>query len=268
MANIIDSFFTFYKKPYVRIPLLILLGLILLWGIIRSCSSEMQRKDYFKIGRDVTWYPLELQGKDQNMIGFTNDLFDQIARTEGIKLEIFDVTSKSLFFGLDRGNWEGALVSIPADVFNKQKYEFSIPFYTMGYVLLAPMDSSIKSFSDISGKIIGMLKDQSLDPSIARHDAIFTPYQRMSKAMEDLYSNRLDAVIVDYVSAQRYIQGVYAKKIKMVTTPTKEDSLRLIAKKGTEGAYLIKHFNNGLEKLMKDGSYEKMLIKWSLSSAQ
>ncbi|MFA6916086.1 MAG: transporter substrate-binding domain-containing protein [Parachlamydiales bacterium] len=269
MANFsLNNIFEYYRKPFVRIPLLIILGLLVLWGILRSCSDEAMRKDYFRIGRDVTWYPLDLGGKEQNMVGFTNDLFDEISGMEDLHLEIFDVTSKSLIFGLERGNWEGALSSMPADVVNRQKYEFSKPLYILGYVLLVPIDSTIKSFDDIDGKIIGILKEQALESSIAQKDAIFTPYPRISKAIEDLSANRIDAVIIDFVSSQRYLQGVYSKKIKIVTAPSQEDSIRLVAKKGTSGAYLIKRFDVGLEKMIRDGSYEKMLVKWSLASQQ
>lgn len=269
MANFsIDKFFEYYRKPYIRIPLLIILALLVLWGIVRSCSSEAMKADYFRIGRDVTWYPLDLGGKEQNMVGFTNDLLEEISRVEKIHLEIFDVSSKSLIFGLERGNWDAALSSIPMEVFNKQKYEFSRPFYILGQVMLVTPDSTIRSFDDINGKIIGILKEQSLDPSISSKDAIFTPYPRISRAVEDLSVNRIDAVILDFVSAQRYLGGTLSKKIKIVTAPSLEDSLRLIAKKGINGAYIINHFDAGFEKLVKDGTYDKLLVKWSLAAPQ
>lgn len=264
--SVLRNVLKFYAKPIVRIPLMILLGLILLWGGLRSCSGGETPRAYYVIGRDVSWYPFDLLGKEQNMVGFTSDLIDEIEEKEKVRFEIVDVTSKSLVFGLDRGNWDAILSTMTPDAITRQRYNFSKPFYASGLVLVVRPDSPLKSFDDIHGKIIAIPKELNLDQSVAKMDAIFTPYSRISQGVEDMIANRLDAVIMDYVTAQLYAQAVFKGRIKLATTPLIADALRLVTRKTEEGAKIIKIFDTGLEKMVTDGSFAKLLNKWSLGS--
>lgn len=245
----------------------IILGFMFFLGMIRACSSNNEMANVYKVARDVGWYPLDLQGKEQNMVGFTNDLFAAISTSEQVRIELFDVSSKSLFFGLERDDWDGVLSSAVPDVFNKQRYEFSEPFYVSGFVLVVPTNSAIQTIADIQGKIVGISKEGvQLGSNFVQSNAYFTPYMRISNAVEELVSNRIDAVIMDYTAARLYVHGVFAGKLKIITKPQIEEALRLVAKKTPQGAELVKIFNSGLSKLSNDGTLEKLLIKWSVIS--
>lgn len=263
-----NSFFTklfeYYQIPKVRFSLFLLLAFLLLWGVVRSCSGNSEEEiPTYKIARDPSWYPFELQEKEHNMIGFTNDLFEAISKVENVRFEVFDVSSKSLFFGLDRGNWDGVLSSLTPDVFNQQRYLFSDPFYSNGWALVVPIKSNIKSFEDLNDKIVAV-PSTNLIGTIANQAAIFVPYANMGRALEDLDSNKLNAVLMNYVKAEVMAQGLLAGKIRVIAAPVLENSLRLVTKKTTVGTKLVTFYNNGIDKLLKDGTFAKLLQKWSL----
>ncbi len=49
--------------------------LIAILLIIKACNVTVEYLEpEYKIGRDGTWYPISLYGKEKNMLGFTNEL--------------------------------------------------------------------------------------------------------------------------------------------------------------------------------------------------
>lgn len=261
--SLLKKFSSFWKQPMVRLLVYTLGVLVIFLGMLKACSSSNETNVY-RVARDVSWYPLDLLGKEQNMVGFTNDLFEAISDLESVRIELIDASSNSLFFGLDHDNWEGILSSLQPDVNTQQRYQFSEPFYISGLVMVVQADSPIKNISEMKGKIVGMPKDAALSSTLAQSNAIFTPYPRIAKAAEDMIANRIDAIVVDYIIARLLAKGIYAGKIRIITLPQIEEALRLVAKKTPQGNQLVAIFNSGLGKMAKDGTLEKLLIKWSI----
>ena len=68
---------------------------------------------------------------------------------------------------------------------------------------------------------------------------------------------------MDILSAAAYCRDLYQGELMIVTPPQSDEGLRLVTKHNA-ATDLIKGFNKGLQKLKKNGSYEKLLDKWSL----
>lgn len=254
------------SKHYWRHRLLAPLALLLFFALVwRSCSTAMaEEKEDFLVARDTTWYPFALQGLEQNMIGFTDDLFRAISKKARMSITLVDVSSKGLLTGLDQLKWDGALSSLEPTPSNKERYIFSEPFYISGKVLIVPLHSSISSWEGIEGRVVAIEKRMSLPAEIANHQAIFTPYSSMNSALDDLVKNNVDAAIMDFAPAYVYLQSLYRDQLKIATTPLMRGGLRLVARRNPDGVRLVQHFNEGFEELRGSGQFQQLLTKWRL----
>ena len=76
-------------------------------------------------------------------------------------------------------------------------------------------------------------------------------------------THNLDGCLIPILAATSYIRDLYQGQVKIATPPLTDEGLRLVAKHNT-AQELIKKFNDGLEKMHKDGSYHELAHKWGL----
>lgn len=249
--------------------LLILLAAFIVFGV-RSCSENMwNEKRVYRIARDPAWYPLDLLGKERNMLAFSNELLVAIANEEGLQIDVETMGQENLFIGLNNEVYDAVLAALPPTQANAKIYLFSDPFYLLGPVLIVNVSSHVKSLDEMAGKSIGVLSGSSLVYKSDRFPTVLiTSYDNILTALNDLNRNLIDGVILNNLSAYNYVTGPYAGKLKIATPPLTEEGLRLIARNHPEFEELIKSFNAGLKVLEANGTYDMLLKKWGLLTLQ
>ncbi len=254
------------KKLYLSIAGGLVFAIALFWLLLRGCSAGpyLEKKTY-QIGRDSAWYPLDLRGREKAVVGFSNDLMDAIGKQEGFKAIVFEVGANALLDGLDIGNYNGVLSSLTPNPMNKKKYAFSDPFYLVGPVLIVREKSTIKSVKEMTGKILG-IESGALQVFNIREpsDVVIIPYATAAKALENLDNGVIDGVLLDALKAYVWVEGFYAGRLKVATSPLTDKGLRLITLSRPEYLKWIEEFNEGLKKVRKEGIYEQLIQKWDL----
>ncbi|MGA8163685.1 MAG: transporter substrate-binding domain-containing protein [Waddliaceae bacterium] len=248
--------------------LIVIVGLS--WLLFRFASVVPEReKILYYIGRDSTWYPLDLRGRERSMAGFANDLFQAIALEEEFNVHIFEVGANALFDGLRLGRYDGVLSHLSSNVVNQRIYHFSDPFYLIGPVLIVPEDSPVQSLGDMEGKTIGIEAGSRQVFKIPEPPNVaFVPYDSAATALDNLDKHDIDGVILDALKAYAFTEGFYLGKLKVATSPLTGKGLRLITRKDPKSLLLISRFNKGLEKLKSEGVYEQLIKKWDLTDTE
>lgn len=217
------------------------------------------------IGRDNTWFPLDLRGREMNMVGFSNDLLDAFAALVGVESRVVELGPSQLFFALERGDVEAVFSSIDQTLANQQRFLFSDPIYSLGLVLVVRSDSDIAKVEDIDGRILGIesgaLQVYNLPE---RPSTVIIPYDTLLTALEKLEDNQIDAVLVDSLRANIFIQAHYRGKLKVGTAPLTERAIRFVTMRSPSGEQLISRFNHLLKILKSNGMYREMINKWNL----
>lgn len=257
----------FFRLYWVRLTFLLLLILATLLLVMRSCDSSdnFWRKKLYRIARDTTWYPLDLLGKERNMLAFSNELLLAIAKGESLKIELLSTNSENLFSGLDNEFYDAILSPTGPNQRNYESYLFSKPLYLLGPVLVVKKGTDITSLKDLTGKTIGVPSGSSLVYN--RYPSIFiTSYDNMLTALNDVEKNVIDGVILNGLTAYSYTSssGLYAGRLIVASPPLTDEGIRLISRNDEESKYLIDQFNEGLEKAKADGTYEDLITKWGL----
>lgn len=257
---------------------LIFIGILfcIAWMTVMGCTGH-RALDHkvFRIGRDASWYPLQLSGKEKNLVAFTNELLLAIAKDQEFHFEIQDVRSHTLFEELERGDYDAVFSSLMPNALNRERYEFSDPFFLVGPVLVVLANSPITSLADMDGKIIGVGRGTSLVFNINQYqnllvtpfnpNLLITPYNKTTTALDDLLNDKIDGVIMGLVTAYTQSHSYRAGQIKVIYPPLTDEGLRLVAKHSIASTYLLSKFNDGLKKMKEDGTYQNLLDKWGLA---
>lgn len=258
------------QKKWSAIVLLIILVLAAAY-LLRSCYRyEAAHKSLYTIGRDSSWYPLKLYGKEKNLQAFSNDLLTAISKDIGVHFKWANTSPNNLLDNLNNEEDDAILTALRPNPVTKEHYLFSNLVFETGPVLVVRQDAPYSSIAELHGLEVGTVLGaaQGFNPlqeagaddlNLSMHI-----YDTINQAMEALVKDRIDGVIVDAIPAYTMAEGFYAGAIKIVIAPINDEGLRLVALKTPEGALLIKSFNEALERLKADGTYDELISKWGL----
>lgn len=234
--------------------------------LLYSCSGEgLPKGKVYSVTRDPTWYPSNLMGKEKNMTAFSDDLLMTIARTEGIRFHINNSSPDALLPGLLNQEYEMILTQIPPTLKLQETVVFSNPYFLLGPVLVTQIDSPITSIEEMNGKTIGIEAGSLLFFESQKYPSIIvTTYNNIFQALGALDADKIDGVLMGAFPAHIYTKTFYPTRLRVATSPLTQDGLRLAALKKGTNEKLIKEFNDDLEKMHEDGSYDEMIKKWGL----
>lgn len=240
----------------------ILLGLLLFFA---GCGTSTSTKlGPYSIGRDPSWYPLHLKQMTVNINGFTNALVQDLAKIEHKNFRLIDISWIQLFDGLEEKNYAGIFSSLEPTVITEDRYSFSDPFLLLGPVLVVPITSKAKSLADLNDKVVGAYQFDESVLILQRYPSVLIEtYQSPPEALVAVVDGEMEGVLIPNLEARALVAHLYPDQLKIVTPPLSNKGLRLLTLKGQHQA-LIKAFNNGLETLRKNGTYQELRDKFGV----
>lgn len=255
-----------YQQVLVAL-LIVLLASGLLWYQLRKGSSS--QKELYLIGRDPSWQPLELMGRDKNLFAFTNELFTAIGKESKMRFAWIDTSYNALYHGLDDGSYDAIIAAIlPAK--DRDKYLSSDFFFRIGPVLVVRKTTDFTSLKQMQGKSIGInvnspaVVDAIRQSGLSSDDIILVSFNNHSKALEALSKGQLDGVLMESLPAYALILGFFSDRLKVATAPLTHVGLTLVVLKTEEGRLLVDSFNAALSSLKSHGIYDELFMKWGL----
>ena len=217
--------------------------LILLFTL--SCSPQSNIK---KVGVDSSFYPVDLAGISQNVMGYVRDLLMEVSSESSLDLSIVDTSWDRLIYGLESGEFNACISSIPQYNFNEAKYDFSDPLLDVGLVLVTQKDAPFNSFADLSGKEVAYINGSDGDLVLEKQDVIMRDYPGYGEMLQAISSGKNEACILPRLIAEKYIANHYSDKLKIISKELTPESLRIITLKKKETIFLSK-FNRALKKV-------------------
>jgi ABC-type amino acid transport substrate-binding protein len=204
---------------------ILILGLL---GIIWQAGCQMQTRETNKtapgklakikdagrivIGTSADYPPYEfrlLPEIEDDIVGIDIDIAEAIAADLNVKLEIKNIVFNNLFKELAAENIDLILAGLaPSE--NRQKIvDFSIPYYQaiQNMVIRARDKEKIKLLEDLRGKIVGT-QTGSIQEDMAKSmivGATFITRPTIQKLIDELASEKLDAVILEKPVADAYV---------------------------------------------------------------
>ncbi len=230
--------------------------------------SDIKAKGKIVAATEMHFAPFDMlvDGKYQ---GICRDLFDQVAKELGVKVEYLDLPWSSVLPGLEAGKFDivNAPVTITAE--RSARYRFTLPMGNATVALLKKAgDKSINAPADIAGKAAGSQKGSAQLAQLKTFTAglpepvKIREYVNIDEAMADLAAGRIQAVansmpLMGYAAVKR------PETFTLVMPPF--GSLKYfawVARPGAETASLVEAINAALLKMHKDGRLDAINKKW------
>jgi polar amino acid transport system substrate-binding protein len=231
--------------------------------LVTGCFGKKQQK-FYTIFRTTTIEGINLQGKENSIQGFTDDVLFEIARVNGVRFKINTLEHGKTGDLLEMPGADAVLGVVDATLENRKLYQISDPVFTFGPVVVMRKNDSYIGLETLKNKLVGF--DRAYAGLVQNREDlsfIFKPYDQMTYAMEDLVNGKIDAVILDSIRAYSLVGNFYANTLKVASKPLIVTDFCLIVKLG-KFPHLIPLFNETLRQLKAQGTYQKMLQYWGL----
>ncbi len=204
------------------------------------------------------------QNPDEN-IGFEVDLAKALGKELGRSIEFKQYDFKSLYLGLERGDFDLAMNGLEVTSRSKKLARLSRPYYIYRLQLVVRADETrFNSLEGVKagGGTVATLEDTAASRLLARmgieqkiYEGQVEPYQVLAERREGVDAVLLDAMIAD----------AYAKKnpkLKYVGAPLARGYYAIALRKDHEA--LAQQVDAALDRLIQNGELRRIYEKWDI----
>ena len=213
------------------------------------------------VATDATWPPMEMLDSKKNVVGYSVDFFQEVAKETGLKIIVKNVAWDGIFGGLVAGKYDAIVSSVTITDERKKKMDFSDPYFNAGQILVVPKNSKAVVISDLKGKKAGAQIGTTGAFEIKKNEGIvLKSYDEIGLAFADMAAGRIDGIVTDTPIAANYAlqKDEYKSKFKIVGESFTNEFYGLAIQKGK--AELLNKINKGI-KAVKAKGFEKTLEK-------
>lgn len=245
-----------------------LLALVVMSSVV-GCGGEKKpsaatSKEELIVATEPSFAPFEFPDeKSKEFTGFDMDLIRAIAKEMGYKkCTIKNMGFDALIPALTAGNIDVAIAGMTITEARKEKVNFSQPYYKSGLAFAVGKDNNdIKGIDDLKGKRLAVQLGTTGATRAEKIEGVkVSTFNTSDLACMELKNKNVDAVISDLPVLQYFIQKSGKDYAKIVGKPLTDEAYGIaVAKKNTA---LVKEIDAALDKLKKNGEYDKLYTKW------
>jgi len=243
---------------------IILLILVLCTSSCQQHQKNLKRSTPYIIAYPRNWSSIPLYGAAQHLTGFSSDLLYEIAKAEKIQIRLV-AADINLFPSLLKSRAvDAVLTALPVNTITKQFYDFSIPYFMSGTIVVVSSQSPYTTTQEFTHVDVAFDRSEGLDITLgARLSWALKPYESISLALEDIMKGKIDGVLLNFLNANRLNKSFYRARFKILLPPVVQQNIRLAVLRG-ENQEFLEFFNHQLEELIQQGTYEKLLQYWNI----
>ena len=196
-------------------------------------------------------------------IGFEVELAAALAQIIGRPIVFGQYEYKSLFSGLNRGDFDLALNGLEVTPDRQKQVRFTRPYYF--YTLQLVVRADERRFSDLDGVrrlggTVGTLEDTAAQRLLAASQVKARLYEGQVEPYNELASGRLDAVLLDLPIAEYYARP--NKRLRFQGAPFAPGPYAIALRRTDEA--LATALDAGLQRLFENGTLERIYRKWGI----
>ncbi len=232
--------------------------LLFLSLILCLLSSPLHAKELV-IGTDTNFMPFEFK-KGDKYVGFDIDLWAAIARELNLTYRLQPMDFNGLIPALQTGSIDVGLAGMTIKPQRKKVVDFSRPYYQAGLkIMVRAKESKVSNVKDLKTKRVAVKLGTTSADFIKGKAAKVRLFPQIDGAYMELIMGGVDAVIYDLPALEYYANTVGKGRVKLVGPLYDGESYGIAFPKGSP---LRDKVNKALGKLMKNGTYKKLYIKW------
>lgn len=192
------------------------------------------------------------------IVGVDIDIAKEIAKEMGKELVIKDVSFDSIINEVKTGKADFGAAGISYSEERAEEVDFSINYSVSKQIVIVKDNSSITNINDISNKKIAVQLGSIADTYVTDNykNANIIRQKKYLAAIEDLKSDKVDAVVMDELPAKEIINS--NNGLKILDGSLTNDSYGMIVKKGN--SEMLSVINKVLDRLIQEGKIEQFVI--------
>ena len=232
--------------------------------------DKYQEQGSITIGFDNTFVPMGFEEMNGQYTGFDIDLAEAVSEKLGFKVQFqpidWDMKETELQNGTIDAIWNG----YSATDERREKVAFSIPYMENQQVLVTKKSKQIRSVEDMKDKTLGAQAGSSgyLDfeaqPDLLKNrvkDQKANQYQSFNEALIDLKNDRIDALLIDRVYANYYLQSEGILNDYNVFSAGFESESFAVGVRAADKR-LLTALNQSFIELYQEGKFQEISQKW------
>lgn len=265
----------------------VLFIMIMVFALLTGCSSNTNDKQ--SVDNNQVQAPEQKQ-EDNTIVMYTNaefapfeyfegekvvgvdaDIAAEIAKDLGKELKIEHLDFDSLIPSLVTGKADLVAAGMTITPEREEEVDFSIPYVESIQNLISTKDATYETMDDLKGKKIGVQLGTTGDLAIS--DAInleegalkgsgaeSKPYANALEAAQDLMAGRIDAVVIDKLTAENIVKN---NSDKLVTAKFGEisEAYGIAVEQGN--TELLDSINKTLQRLLDEGKIDEFIANHS-----
>lgn len=244
------------------------MGIVFGGNFFNNNSVHAAGEKTYTIATDVTFPPFVYTNDDNQLTGIDIDIMKAIAKEEGFKVKFKPIGFNAAIQSVSAGQVNGMIAGMTITDERKQKFDFSNPYYSSGIVMAVAKDSKITKLSQLKGKKVAVKTGTSgADYANSIKDKYgfqVVTFDDSDNVYNDVKNGNSAACFDDDAVLKYGIQNGIG--LKIVTKPTAIGDYGFAVKKGTNQELMAK-FNAGLAKIKKNGTYQKIIDKYTKSKS-
>lgn len=192
------------------------------------------------------------------IVGVDIDIAREIAKEMGKKLVIKDVSFDSIINEVKTGKADFGAAGISYSEERAEEVDFSINYSVSKQIVIVKDNSSITNINDIGNKKIAVQLGSIADTYVTDNykNADIVRQKKYLAVIEDLKSDKVDAVVMDELPAKEIINS--NSGLKILDGSLTNDSYGMIVKKGN--SEMLSVINKVLDRLIQEGKIEQFVI--------
>lgn len=250
-------------------------AVLLLSGCIKQTRSEafgqatdsgledLKKRGVFVLGHDGAFPPLTYLDNG-NAVGYDIDLAKEVCRRLGLEFQdkVIVWTERDIYLnsGAIDCLWTGFTITEE----RKKIYAISNPYLQNTQVIVVPIDSKMKSVSDMQGKRVGYQGGSTAEDAFKKGFVFLStikemvPYEDLYEVLDNLSAGNVDVAVMDSVIVNSIIQS--GGKYKIVSVPLAAEEYGIAFRK--EDVSVRNEVQRTLNLMQVDGTVAKISEKW------
>lgn len=218
------------------------------------------------VGSEISYAPFEFKDDKGQPIGFEVDLLNAIGQAEQMNVQFIHEQRTKMTETLNSGKFAVFASTLSITPERAAEVDFTQPYtdyYRAVMILDTPENKNIKTVADLNGKKIATNKSSQANikfiTQMSGADKVVSA-ESFYLAMKEVYTGNATGVLGDNNSLLYYGKRHSDMKTRIIRTDDQPRPLAFAVKKGN--TELLNKLNSGLEKVKKDGTYDKIYNKW------
>lgn len=244
------------KNKFLAVTLSILSAFLFLG---RQASA-----DTIDIVSDNAYAPFEFKDSDQTYKGLDVDLITAVAKLAGWDYNMTYPGFDAAVNAVQSGSSDAIMAGMTVTDERSKVFTFSDTYYDTSIALITTESNTITDYSQLSGKTVGAKTGTASYDWLAEHADQYgfsiKTFDTGDLMYNSLSSGSIDAAMDDEAVALYAINQGQDLAINTDSIPI--GSFAFAVKKGSEYEYLIDEFNDALQKLKDNGTYDDIIAKW------